>query len=127
VALSALGRIRSADPNYPTFVIARMDDPLTLLRPEQERVLSAFPGTEATTLSKIAVVTNMYGGKAARIAESLREAGLIEKTGRATYGDLYRLTAAGSTHWQRSAAARHADMPPPPFRSDRVRDVLSHL
>jgi len=69
----------------------------------------------------------MYAGKTARIAEALREAGLIEKTGRATYGDLYRLTVAGSAHWQRSTAACHADLPPLPFRSDRVRDVLSHL
>jgi DNA-binding MarR family transcriptional regulator len=127
VALSARGLIRSADPNYPTFVVALRDDQSTLLRPDQERVLSAFPGTEATTLSKIAVVTNMYAGKTAEIADALREAGLIEKTGRATYGDLYRLTAAGATHWQRSAAAPHADTPPLPFRSDRVRDVLSYL
>jgi DNA-binding IclR family transcriptional regulator len=127
VALTARGLIRSADPNYPTFVVVLRDDPSTLLRPDQERALSAVPGTEATTLSKIAVVTNMYAGKTARIAESLREAGLIEKTGHATYGDLYRLTAAGATHWQRSAAAFHADTPPLPFRSARVRDVLSYL
>ena len=127
VDLSARGLIRSADPNFPTFVIALRDDPSTLLRPDQERVLSAFPETEATTLSKIAVVTNMHAGKTAGIAKSLREAGLIEKPERATYGELYRLTAAGSTHWQRSAAARHADLPPLPFRSDRVREVLSYL
>jgi len=127
VALSALGLIRSADANCPTFVIALKDDPSCLLRQEQERVLSAFPETKATTLSKIALVTNMYGGKIAGIAESLRKAGLIEKTGAATHGDLYQLTPAGSAHWQRSATARRADIPPPPFRSDRVRAVLSYL
>ncbi len=127
VALSARGLIRSADPNHPTFVIALKDDPSTLLRPDQERVLSTFPETQATTLSKITHATNMSAARTAAIAASLRDAGLIAKTGTATFGDLYRLTALGSTHWQRSATARHADIPPPPFRSDRVRDVLSHL
>ena len=127
VALTAFGLIRSADRDYPTFVIALKDDPSFLLRQKEERVLSAFPEIKATTLSKIALVTNMYAGKISRIAESLCKAGLIEKTGAATYGDLYQLTVMGSSHWQRSATARHADIPPPPFRSDRVRGVLSYL
>ena len=127
VALSARGLIRSADPNYPTFVIALKEDPSTLLRQNQERVLSAFPETKATTLSKIALVTNMPADKIATLADFLRELGLIAKPGSATYGDLYQLTAVGSAHWQRSASARHADIPPPPFRSDRVRGVLSYL
>jgi DNA-binding IclR family transcriptional regulator len=127
VVLSVRGAIRSADPDYPTFVVALKDDPSTLLRQEQENVLSAFPETEATTLSKIMLVTQRHAAKVARIAETLREAGLIEKTGTATYGDLYRLSAAGSAHWQRSATARRADLPPLPFRSDRVFGVLSYL
>jgi len=90
-------------------------------------VLSAFPENEATTLSKVTFVVQMAAGNVATIAESLREAGLIEKTGMATYGDLYRLTAAGAAHWQRSTTARRADIPPLPFRSDRVRTVLSYL
>jgi predicted transcriptional regulator len=57
----------------------------------------------------------------------LRAAGLIEQTGTGTYGDLYRLTTEGSMHWQRSAATRRADTPPLPFRSDRVRAVLTCL
>jgi DNA-binding MarR family transcriptional regulator len=127
VALSARGLIRSADPNYPTFVIALRDDPSTLLRQDQERVLSAFPQTRATTLSKIAAVTNMPADRIATLAEFLRGVGLIDKTGAATHGDLYQLTAAGLAHWQRSATARRADIPPPPFRSDRIRGVLSFL
>jgi DNA-binding MarR family transcriptional regulator len=127
VALSARGRLRTSDPDHPTFVIALKDDATTLLRQDQERVLSAFPETKATTLSKIALAAQMHAGKTATITESLRKAGLIEKSGTATYGDLYRPTALGSTHWQRSATARHADGPPPPFRSDRIREVLSYL
>jgi DNA-binding MarR family transcriptional regulator len=127
VALAARGLVRLGDPNFPTFVIALKEDSSILLRQEQERVLSAFPETAATTLSKITLVTQMHRGEVDVIAESLRKAGLIEKVGTATYGDLYQLTTAGSTHWQRSATARHAEPPPPPFRSDRVRDVLSYL
>jgi DNA-binding MarR family transcriptional regulator len=127
VALSVRGLIRSADPNYPTFVIALKDDPSTLLTQDQERALSAFPEAKATTLSKILVLTQRTGGKIATTVKSLREAGLIEKTGTTTKGDLYRLTAAGSAHWQRSMTARRADLPPLPFRSDRVFGVLSFL
>lgn len=127
VALSAFGLIRSADPNFPNFVIARKDDPSTLLRPDQERLLSAFPETKATTLSRIARVFQISAEKLAGIAESLCEAELIEKTGMATYGSLYRLTVAGAAHWQRSATAQLADTPPLPFRSDRVHAVLLFL
>jgi DNA-binding MarR family transcriptional regulator len=127
VDLSARGLIRSADPNSPTFVIARQDDPSTLLRQDQQRVLSAFPQARATTLSKIALVTNMHAERIATLAESLRALGLVERAGAATHGELYQPTAAGLAHWQRSATARRADIPPPPFRSDRVRGVLSLL
>ena len=122
VALAARGLVRLGDPNYPTFVIALKDDSSTLLRQEQERVLSAFPETAATTLSKITLATHMHRNEVDAIAESLRKAVLIEKIGTSTYGDLYQLTTAGSTHWQRSATARHAETPPPPFRSHRVRE-----
>jgi predicted transcriptional regulator len=127
VALFARGNLRLADPTFPSFAIALKNDPSILLQPEQERVLSALPETEATTLSKIARAVRMTRRKTASIMELLREVGLVEQTGSASYGDVYRLTAAGSAHWQRAAGSRHADMPPPPFRSDRIRDVLSYL
>jgi DNA-binding MarR family transcriptional regulator len=127
VALFARDLIRAGDGRSPSFAIARKEDPSLLLRQDQERVLSAFPETEATTLSKIARITSAARPRVAAITEVLREAGLIEKTGVATYGDLYRLTPAGSAHWQRSASVPRADLPPLPFRSGRVRDVLSFL
>ena len=129
ITLSAYGLIRSADPRFPVFVLARKDDPSILLRPDQERVLSAFPSGQATTLAKIALLTHMSRGKTTTVADALCQAGLIEKTQATTFGDLYRLTAMGSAHWQRSATAPRADIAsqPLPFRSDRVRDVLSHL
>jgi hypothetical protein len=96
--------------------------------PDQERVLSALPEAVGTTLSKIAAAAvNMPSGKAAGIAESLLETGLIEKAGMATYGNVYRLTAAGAEHWQRSPTVNQADLPPLPFWSDRVRAVLPCL
>lgn len=127
VALYALGWVRLADPSFASFAIALKGDPSILLGPEQERVLSAFRETEATTLSKVALVVRMPRGKTDSIVQFLHTAGLVEQTASASYGNVYRLTATGSAHWQRSCAARHADVPPPPFRSDRIRDVLSHL
>ncbi len=127
VALFAFGWVRLADPVFPSFAIALKDDPTLLLTPEQERMLSALPETEATTLSKIALAAGMPRGKTVSIVDLLRQAGLVEQSETASYGEVYRLTAAGVAHWQRSPAARHADMPPPPFRSDRIQDVLSYL
>ena len=126
-AVSAFGLIRFADPNCPTFAIALTDEPTALLRQDQERVLSAFPETDATTLWRVAVAAKIDAIKVAALAESLCEAGLLEKSGASCRGDLYRLTAAGSSHWQRSATVRRADIPTPPFRSERVRGVLSYL
>jgi DNA-binding IclR family transcriptional regulator len=127
VVLSALDLIRSAEPEHPTSVVARKEDPSLLLRPDQERALSAFPDARATTVSKIAAATGMRAATVTATVQFLSHAGLVETTGTATFGDLYRLTAAGSAHWQRSATTRRADLPPAPFRSDRVRDVLTYL
>lgn len=125
--VSALGLIRFADPNFPTLAIALKDDPAVLLCQAEERVLSAFPQVWATTLSKVADAARMPVGKTAVLTDSLCEMNLIERTSAVAGGDLYRLTAAGAAHWQRSATARRADAPPPPFRSDRIHWVLSYL
>jgi DNA-binding MarR family transcriptional regulator len=128
--LLALDFIRSADPAAPTSVVARKDDPSLLLRMEQACVLSRFPDDEATTLSRIVGLVHIPRERLTIIAEALREAGLIETAGTAEQAELYRLTPAGRTHWQRSGDVRKADAPPPPplpFRSDRVRSVLACL
>ena len=111
VTLSAHGLIRSADPRFPVFVLARNDDPAILLRPDQQRCCRRFPPAQATTLAKIAVVTHMPRGKTSAVAEALCQLGLIEKAEAAPQGDLYRLTALGSAHWQRSATAPRAGRP----------------
>ena len=127
IALSALGRVRFADPGCPTFVIARKDDQSSLLSQDQERVLSAFPESKATTLPKVAVATGLPKDRLAGSMAALCAAGLVETAGTAPRAPLYRLTRLGLAHWQRSATARQAETPPPPFRSDRVRDVLALL
>jgi DNA-binding MarR family transcriptional regulator len=121
------GLIRPADPDNPTFAVARRDDSTLLLRSEQERMLSVFPDGTATTLAKIGKAMGRSGREVAGIAESLLDAGLIENMGRTKRRDLYGLTPMGAAHWQRSSTAVRAGVPPPPFRSDRVFNVLSYL
>jgi DNA-binding MarR family transcriptional regulator len=127
VVLFALDLIRSADPEHPTGLVARKEDASVLLRRDQERVLSAFPQSGATTRSRLATAAGLRAAAIAAALEFLSREGLIETTGTTRSGDLYQLTPAGSAHWQRSATANRADLPPPPFRSDRVRDVLTYL
>jgi DNA-binding MarR family transcriptional regulator len=128
--LVALDLVRTADPDFPGFALARKDDPSTLLRPDQQHVLSALPdGGATTTLSRIARAACTSHARAATVLEALSKAGLVEKAEATTYGDSYRLTADGAAHWQRSATRPRAGIagPPLPFRSDRIRDVLSLL
>jgi DNA-binding MarR family transcriptional regulator len=127
VILHAFDLIRSAEPERPTSVVARKDDPSLLLGHGPERVLSAFPQAGATTPSRIAAATMMQVAKVARTVAFLGTEGLIEKTGTSTFGDLYQLTPAGAAHWQRCETSRRADLPPPPFRSDRISGVLTYL
>lgn len=129
VALAAFDLIRMADARFPTFVIARRDDHSILLRPDQERLLSAFPNAGVTTTSCLARVFEARIARLTAIAQSLCDAGLIEKTGATVPDGSYRLTLAGAGHWQRSATAPRAERPSLrlPFRSDRVQAVLSLL
>lgn len=127
VELAVTGELRLADPNIPVFLVARKDDASILLRPEQARVLSAFPDATGTTVSRIAGAARMTVPDAVKVTHSLRQVGLVEPTETAIRDDLYRLTSAGTAHHQRSANERRADLPLLPFRSDRVRTVLSHL
>jgi DNA-binding MarR family transcriptional regulator len=122
--------IRSGDPETPTSIIELKQDPSLLLRLEQERLLNRFPEAKATTLSRIVNLGHLSKAKITAIAATLLQAGLIEKAGASSLGELYRLTPAGAGHWQRSATVIQADAPPPPplpVRSGRVRCVLADL
>lgn len=82
VDLSARDLVRSADRDYPAFVVALKNCLEILLWQDQERVLSAFPVATATTLSKIAVVTHMPAVKVAAVGGYLREVVAYQEGGR---------------------------------------------
>ena len=70
----------------------------------------------------------MSVSNARECAEHLQEQGLIEtEWGSWVPVHLCKLTLAGMAHWQRNPAARRAEPPPPPLRSERIFRVLSHL
>ena len=130
VGLSKKDLIRSAELDRPTSVVARKNDLSLLLRHDQERVLSRFPESGATTLRKIAALVRIPAAGVGSIAGTLCEAGLIETAGMMEGAALYRLTKAGASHWQRSSTVCRAKAAPPvplPFRSDRVHDVLRYI
>jgi len=128
VSQSAAGRIRGAgSEDAPIFVLALTDDPVVLLTYARERVLSAFGDEKPTTLSRLALVAHRSPAVMAQIAEFLRDVGLIEEVGQATYGTLWRLTPAGRAHWQRSPDVTEAEDLPLMFRSRRIANVLAYL
>ncbi len=116
VSQSAAGRIRGPGSGDPIFALALTDDPVVLLTYAQERVLSAFGEEKPTTLSQLAAVAHRSPAVMAQIADFLRDVGLIEKAGQATYGELWRLTPAGRSHWQRSPDVAEAEEPPLMYR-----------
>ncbi len=127
VSLSAAGLIRGPGSGDPIFALALAGDPVVLLTYAQERVSSAFGEEKPTTLSRLAAVAHRSPAVMAEIAEFLRDAGLIEQVGRTAYGELWRLTPAGRSHWQRSPDVAEAEEPPLMFRSGRVANVLAYL
>ena len=127
VIQSAAGRIRGAGSDDPIFALALANDPVLLLTYAQERVLSAFGEDKATTLSRLGQVAHRTPAVMSQIADFLRDAGLIEAAGRAAQGELWRLTPAGRSHWQRSEDVPRAEEPPPMFRSGRIANVLAYL
>jgi DNA-binding IclR family transcriptional regulator len=100
---------------------------VVLLTYAQERVLSAFGEEKPTTLSRLAAVAHRSPAVMAQIADFLRDVGLIEQAGQATYGELWRLTPAGRSHWQRSPDVAEAEEPPLMYRSGRIANVLAYL
>ncbi len=130
VALSAAGLIRGAGTDDPTFALARSDDPVVLLTQAQERVLSAFDEEQATTLRRLATAARRRLMVTAEIAGFLCDAGLIETAGRMASGELWRLTQAGRSHWQRSPIVPKGPQPEEPalsFHAQRMLNVMTYL
>jgi hypothetical protein len=82
VSQRVAGRIRGPGSGDPIFALALASDPVVLLTYAQERVLSAFAEEKPTTLSRLAVVAHRSPAVMAQIADSLRDAGLIEQGAR---------------------------------------------
>lgn len=125
--LYARGHVRLGCPDQVLFVIARIDDDTPLLSPHEERVLSAIPNDCATSIAKIRLASRLPERRVRQILDHLIELDFIRPELGLDDGTVYSLTAAGSAHPQRSTRARHAKLPPLPFRSDRVFSVLSAI
>jgi DNA-binding IclR family transcriptional regulator len=127
VKLLALGRVRVGDPDRVTLIVARREDPSVLLSYSGERVLSSLPRTEETTASYVAVDVGMPLADVLDHLSLLADQNLVRQTGRSTSQPHYSLTEAGASHPQYRTDATKARPAPLPVRSDRVREVLSHL
>jgi DNA-binding IclR family transcriptional regulator len=130
VRLLALGLVRSADPERPTWIVARVGDPTILLRRQEQRVISAFPDAVATTAGSLARRLRLPTVAVDRSIEVLISLGLVEKSGEDPSDTHFKPTRAGAEHFQRNPSARRAEPPAPPalpVRSDRIRTVLDYL
>jgi len=127
VELMAMGRVRVGDPDRVTLIVARREDPSVLLTYSGERVLSSLHQTEETTASSVATDLKMPLADVMKLLISLRDKGLVRETGQSRRGVHYSLTEAGAVHVQYRSDAKKARPVPLAVRSDRVRQVLSHL
>ncbi len=127
IRLVALGFLRVGDERHPLNIVCRADDNSLLLRITEEKVLSALPQGGATTVGKIAIMTRMTRPDVSASIQHLIDNRLVRHEGVSKHGDLFILTPTGADHPQRRRTARHADLPPLPVRSHRVREVLAHL
>jgi Mn-dependent DtxR family transcriptional regulator len=127
VRLLALSLIRSADLARPTRIVARIDDPTPLLRLDEEKVLSAMPDEDATTIKKLA---RRLGFATERVRDAIAvliAKGLVDTSGRIGSPCLFRTTPSGAAHAQFDPSAKRAEPPSLPVKSDRVRSVLNYL
>jgi len=127
IRLLALGLIRCADLAHPTRIVARIDDATPLLRFDEERVLSAMPDEDATTIKKVAKELGLATERVRNVIAVLIGQGLVDTSGRIGGASLLRMTPSGAAHAQRDRSSRRAEPPTLPVKSDRVRLVLNYL
>ena len=123
----ATGLLRSADPKYPTRLVARADDPTYLLRYDVEKILSAFPDSAATTIKHVGKRVSLSSDAIREIVHELIAHGLVEDCDGMGGDSLFQLTAEGAAHVQRDPSKKRAVSQRLPVRSHRVRSVLDHL
>jgi DNA-binding MarR family transcriptional regulator len=127
VRLMAIERVRVGDPDRVTLIVARREDRSVLLSYPEERVLSSLPQTEETTASYVAAALEVPLADVMERLTSLGDKGLVRQTGQSKRGAHYSLTEAGAAHLQYRSEAKKARPVPLVVKSDRVRQVLSHL
>src|SRR3954466_8299214 len=127
VELMAIGRVRVGDPNRVTLIVARSEDRSVLLSYPEERILSSLPQTEETTASSVAGAVEVTRADVMKLLTLLGDKGLVRETGQSGRGVHYALTGSGAAHVQYRSEAKKARPVPLAVRSDRVRQVLSHL
>jgi len=127
VQLLAFDLVRTADPERPTRTVARIDDPTDLLRFDEERVLSAIPDDDVTTVKSLAKRLGLTAEKARDAISVLIAQRLVEAGAWIGSATVYRTTPEGSMHAQCDPSLRRAEPPPLPVKSDRIRSVLDHL
>ncbi len=127
VRLHAQGRVKLGDRANILHIVARSDDPSLLLGQDEERILSALPDDDVTTVPRLAAGSRMESARTRKAVDLLLDKGLVEEAGSNKGRTVYRLAAAGQSHFQRLASARRAEPVPLIVQSDRVRNVLSYL
>jgi Mn-dependent DtxR family transcriptional regulator len=127
IRLHAQGRVTFGYPENPSWIVMRVGDKTPFLSRDEERVLSAIPPGYATNAAKIRLAAHMPENKVQQTLERLIVGRFVEAHQGLQSDRLYRITAAGLKHHQRSQFARHAQAPHLPVGSDRIRKVLSTI
>ncbi len=89
--------------------------------------MTALPDDATTVATGLAAATPLSAMRVQDVLARLREFGLVVDAGTRRGKPLFRLSSAGKEHYQRRKRARRAKPAQPVVRSDRVREVLSHL
>lgn len=127
LALVAKDQIRVGDPDQPTLIVARRDDPSVLLTYPQERVLSSLTeGKDATGIS-IGRTRRMEILETQRYLMFLVREKLVSSTEWFGREYRYRLTGAGRSHAQYRTPAKRSKIASLGVKSDRIFQVLTYL
>jgi Mn-dependent DtxR family transcriptional regulator len=127
IRLHAQGRVTFGDPENPSWIVMRAGDKTPFLSRDEERVLSAIPPEYATNATKIRLAARMSEDKVQQTLERLIASRFVKACEGFQGNQLYRITAAGLKHPQRSQSVRRAQAPRLPVESDRIRKVLSAI
>jgi predicted transcriptional regulator len=127
IRLHAQGRVSFGDLRNPSWIVMRTGDNTPFLSRDEERVLSAIPPEYATNTTKIRLAAHMSEGDVHKALERLIGDRFVEACEGFQGNRLYRITAAGLKHPQCDQAARRAQAPRLPAKSDRIRKVLSAI